>query len=178
MLLTHALSLSVDSLVGGAAVAPLVSRASYRVAAAALFGAADAAASLVGGLVAMPLHGLLVVTPAMIALYGAYLVGVSTLAARGLAGIGAVGSAARACPRQLPTLLILGALAVALSIDNLVSAAAGQEASVATVGCTSAALALLGLTAGSRLLRGLPDGRRTAWVGVGLLITACAGVLT
>jgi hypothetical protein len=178
MLLTHALSLSVDSLVGGAAVAPLVPRASYRLAAAVLFGAADAAASFLGALIAIPLHGLLVVTPAMIALYGAYLVAVSTLAARGLAGIGAVGSATRVRARQLPALLIPGALAVALSIDNLVSAAAGQEASLATAGCSSAALALLGLTAGSRLLRGLPNGRRTAWVGVGLLITACAGVLT
>jgi putative Mn2+ efflux pump MntP len=177
MLLTHALSLSVDSLVGGVAVAPLVRRASYRLAAAAVFGVADAAASLLGGLVATPLHGLLVVTPAMIAVYGAYLLAVSALAARGLAVGAPVGLATLAFPRRLPPFLILGALAVALSIDNLVSAAAGQQAAVGTVGCASAALALLGLTAGSRLHR-LTDTRRMAWVGVGLLITACAGVLT
>lgn len=178
MPLTHAISLSFDSLVAGAAVAPLVRRPSYRLAAAALFGAADATATLLGTLIAVPLHGLLVIGPALPGLYGLYLVAASRLARRSLPPGDDPGRPARAGPRHMPTLAVLATLAVALSIDNLVSAAAGQGASPAAAGSTSAVLALLGLAAGSRLLRGLPDRRRTGWIGAGLLVTACAAVLT
>ena len=114
-------ALSVDSLVAGAAVAPLLRRGSHRLAAAAFFGAADGAASLLGAAIAAPLQGLLVMAPAMPALYGVYLIAVSNLAGRGLRALGARRGGAAG---HLPALAVLGALAVALSLDNLVTSAA------------------------------------------------------
>ena len=176
MHVTNALLLSFDSLVAGIAVAPLVRSAPCRLVAAVLFGVADGAASLLGALVAVPLHGLLVVAPVMPALYGVYLAAASSLAARGLRATDEARS--RVGPGRPATPAILGALAVALSVDNLVSSAAADGASVVAVGCASAALMLVGLTVGGRAFAALAGGRRGAWVGVGLMIAACSAVLS
>lgn len=159
--------LALDSLVAGLLAAPLLRRRSSRVTAALLFGAADATASLLGAVIAAPPHGLLLVAPGVPAVYGLYLVAVSVLAARGLR----IASA----PGRATALPALGALAVALSVDNLV---AGGGASVVAAGIGSAALMLLGLTVGGRVIDGLPDTRRGVWAGAGLVVMACLAVAT
>src|SRR4051794_9828048 len=141
-------ALSVDSLVVGAAVAPLMRSGSHRLAAAALFGTADAVATSIGRLIVAPLQGMVVVAALMPALYGVYLLAVSGLAARGLRVATAAESPSGAARRHVPALAVLGASAVALSVDNLVAAATAHEASVAAIGCASALAALLGLTIG------------------------------
>ncbi len=177
MPLTDAL-LSADSLLAGLAVAPLLHSWSHRLAAAVLFGCADGVASLVGASLAISIPGALVAAPAVVALYGAYLIAASALAGRGLRACSDRGPARRAGSGQLPALGVLGALAVALSVDNLVSSAAAHGASIVAMGCGSAALTLLGLTVGGRALRGLPDRRRTGWVGAGAIATALMAVLS
>jgi hypothetical protein len=174
MPLTDAL-LSADSLVAGLAVAPLLHSRSQRLAAAVLFGCADGAASLAGASLAVALPA---AAPAVVALYGAYLVAVSALAGRGLRAVCDRTLARCAGSGRVRALGVLGALAVALSVDNLVSSAAAQGASIVAMGCTSAALTLVGLTVGGRVLRGLPDRRRTGWVGAGVIATAVMAVLS
>lgn len=159
--------LGLDSLVAGLVVAPLLRSSSYRLATAALFGAADAAASLLGMLIAVPLHGLHVVAPGVPVLYGLYLLVGAVLAGRSLESAKAVGRAS--------TLPVFGALAIALSVDNLV---AGPGASVVAAGCSSAALMLLGLAVGGRVFDGLPGPRVGAWTGAGLVAMACLAVTT
>ena len=178
MALANAVLLSVDSLIAAVAVAPLLSRASHRVAAVALFGVADGAASFLGTLIAVPLRGLLVAAPAAVALYGVYLIAVTILAGRGLKTASDAGPTDRVRSGHLPTLAILGALAAAMSVDNLVSGAAEGGASVAVLGCTSAALMLLGLWVGGRISHGFSAGRRGAWVGAGLMLTACLALVS
>jgi hypothetical protein len=157
---TLAALLGIDSLLAGFALAPLLRTARGRLAAAALFGAADAAASLV----ALQHRGLLDAAPAMPALYGVYLLVVGGLAL----GV-----------RQLPPLAVAAGLAVALSVDNLVSSAAAHDPWVAAgLGGSSAALLLLGVGIGGRVSSGLPGGRRTAWIGAGLALVACAAVVS
>lgn len=169
MTLTHAALLSLDSLVAGFALAPLLSSASRRLAAAGLFGAADAAASSLGALVALPLHGVLGAAPGLAALYAVYLAVAIGLAGRGLDAAEKPG---------LPAWAILGALAAALSLDNLASPVGAHAApAVAVLGAGSAAAMLLGLAAGARVLRGLPDRPRSAWLGAGVATTACLAVL-
>ena len=159
--------LGLDSLVAGLVVAPLLRRSSYRLATAALFGAADAAASLLGTLIAVPLHGLHVVAPVVPALYGLYLLVGVVLAGRSLESAKAMGRAS--------TLPVLCALAVALSVDNLV---AGTGASAVAAGYSSAALMLLGLAVGGRVFDVLCGTRLTAWTGAGLVAIACLAVTT
>lgn len=173
MPLTDALSLSIDSLIVGAALAPLVCTASSRLAAAALFGAADAFASLLGTVIVVPLQGLLVAAPALPALYGAYLVAVAILAGRGLRATSGTGT-----PWNLPALAVLSVVAVALSVDNLVAPAAASGAAVVAMGATSAALVLVGFALGEPVFRGLSATRRVGWIGVGLVVTACSAVLS
>jgi len=159
---THVALLSIDSLIAGCALAPLLPRASQRLAAAAMFGAADAAASTLGALVSPPLQGVLDPAAAFPALYAVYLAV-------------AIGVAGAATARSRPW-LIVAALAVALSLDNLVSPPATHAPAV-LVGAASAAAVLLGLAAGARVLRGLPDGRRGAWLVAGVAASACVAVL-
>jgi putative Mn2+ efflux pump MntP len=167
--------LSADSLVAGLAVAPLLHRWSYRLAAAVLLGCADGAASFAGASIAISAPGPLVAAPAVVALYGAYLIAVSALAGRGLQALHDRGPATRAGAGKLAALGVLGALAVALSVDNLVASAG---ASVVAMGCASAALTLVGLSVGGRVLRGMTDRRRTGWVGAGVIATALMAVLS
>jgi putative Mn2+ efflux pump MntP len=152
--LVHAGALSLDSLVAGLALAPLLARASERVAAAVMFGAADGLASLVATLV-----GTHVVVPA--ALYGAYVVAVV-----GVASAFAASSARR-------SMWVMATVAIAFSIDNLFSPTAPVPAGVA-----SFALALLGFAVGARLAGGLRNRLRVAWIGTGLLVAACLSVAT
>lgn len=159
--------LGLDSLIAGLVVAPLLRRSSYRLSAAVLFGAADAAASLLGTLIAVPLSGPILVAPGISALYGLYLVTVTLLGARSLESANAMGRAS--------TLPVVGALAIALSADNLV---AGEGTSTAAAGCTSAALMLLGLAVGRRVFDGLPGARRSVWIGAGLIAAALVAVPT
>jgi hypothetical protein len=177
MPLTDAAFLSIDSFVAGCAVAPLLCGASYRLAAAVLFGSADAAASFFGTLIAAAPHGLLVVAPGMPALYGVYLLAVSHLAGRGLRATGPERPPSRAGSGGMAW-VILTSLAVALSVDNLVSGAPADGGWVAVAGCGSAAAMLLGLAVGGRVFHGLSATRRSGWIGVGLMITACSAVLS
>jgi hypothetical protein len=151
--LVHAGSLSLDSLVAGLALAPLLPRASERVAASVLFGAADGLASLVATLV-----GTHVVVPA--ALYGAYVLAVV-----------AAGTAFAASSRRRSVLAVVATVAVAFSLDNLLSPTAPAPAGVA-----SFALALLGLVVGARLAGRLQSRLRIAWIGAGLLAAAYLSV--
>src|SRR4051794_7629984 len=152
MHLAHVAFLSLDSLIAGLAVAPLLTSASSRLAGAALFGVADAAASSLGALVSLPLAGAF--APA---LYAVYITIATTLAARGSRPYGAV-----------------AALAAALSVDNLVPPAA---APAGIQGAASAAAMLVGLAIGARVVRGLPERQRTAWLLAGVAATACVAVL-
>ena len=174
MALTNALVLSFDSLVAGVALAPLLPKASHRLAAVVLFGVTDAAASLAGASIAISPRGLLVVAPGLLALYGVYLVAATTLASHGLRRAKDPGRPTRVRSPQLPRLAIVGALAVALSIDNLLSAVSGP---VVLMGAMSAALMVLGLAVGGRLVRCEGDRPRAAWVGIGLTITACLALV-
>ena len=169
MTFTHGALLSLDSLIAGLALAPLLPNASRRLAAAGLFGAADAAASALGTLFALPLQGVLGAVPGLAGLYAVYVALATSLAGRGM------GTAEKPRP---PAFLVVGALAAALSLDNLVSpgAAAGAPG-IAVLGATSAASMLLGLAVGARVLRGLPDRSRSAWLAAGVAITACVAVL-
>jgi predicted lysophospholipase L1 biosynthesis ABC-type transport system permease subunit len=151
--LVHAGSLSLDSLVAGLALAPLLSRASERIAASVLFGAADGLASLVATLV-----GTHVVVPA--ALYGAYVFAVVVTA-----------TAFAASSRRRSVWTVVATVAVAFSVDNLLSPTAPAPAGVA-----SFALALLGLVVGARLAGGLQRRLRIAWIGAGLLAAAYLSV--
>lgn len=160
-----ALLLSLDSFVAGCAIAPLLGRASHRMAAAAMFGAADATATSLGALLVLPLHGALSAAPGVLALYGAYLLAVSTLARRELQAV------------RAPALGVAAALAVALAVDNLLAPAAAHPAWALATGGASAALLLLGFAAGARLSERLPARRRTAWIGAGLILTACSAVV-
>ena len=163
MALLDAALLSLDSFLAGCAVAPLLARTSHRLAAAGLFGGADAVASALA-LTWLPPQGLLLAAPIMVAAYGAYLLAATALAGRGLrAG-------------HAPGWLVLGALAVALSLDNLLSAAPDPVA-VAAAGSASAALLLLGLIAGARLARRVDVAPRQRWLGAGLATTALLAVL-
>jgi hypothetical protein len=166
---THVPLLGLDSLIAGCALAPLLPSASRRMAAAGLFGVADAAASSLGALVSLPLHGLLGAAPSLPALYAVYVAAAAGLAGRGLEAAERPGR---------PAWVVLGALAAALSVDNFVSPVAGHAASaVAVLGASSAALTLLGLAVGARALRGLPDSTRPAWLAAGVATTACLAVL-
>lgn len=156
--------LGLDSFVAGLALAPLLRGPSSRVTAVALFGAADAAATLAGGLIALPLGGLLLVAPGAPALFGLYLLAAGFLAARGTE---------RAAARASALPVTIG-LAVALAIDNLV---AGDGGSVVATGCVSAALMLFGLVFGGRVFDRLPDVRRSVWTGAGLVGTALLAVV-
>lgn len=161
----HTVVLSLDSLVGGCALAPLLSRTSQRLVAAGLIGVADAAASLVGSLVSLTPGGLPITAPAALALYGLYLVVVTSLAGRGL----------RARSALLPPWMVLGALAAALCVDNLL--APGAAPAVVAAGAVSAGLLLAGLAAGARISRDWSPTARGAWLGAGLVAVACLGVL-
>jgi hypothetical protein len=169
MPLSHVPLLSLDSLIAGCALAPLLPRASGRLAAAGLFGAADAAGSALGALVSLPFHGVLGAAPGLAALYALYLAAATCLAGRGLEAAEKPGPSAW---------VILGALAAALSLDNVASPVAAHAApAVAVLGVSSAALMLLGLAVGARVLRGLPDRSRSAWLAAGVATTACLAVL-
>jgi putative Mn2+ efflux pump MntP len=148
MHLLHAGSLSLDSLVAGLALAPLLPRALEWVAASVLFGAADGFASLVATLIGAHV----VVAPGVVALYGAYVFAVVVVASM---------FAASGRRRSLWAVLVM--VAVALSVDNLLSPTAPVPAGVA-----SFVLALLGLTVGARIAGGLRSRMRITWIGVGL----------
>lgn len=154
MPLLHAGSLSLDSLVAGFALAPLLSRASEWLAASVLFGAADGLASLVGTHV--------VVAPGMVALYGAYVFAVVVVATM---------FAVSGDRRSLWAVIV--AVAVALSVDNLLSPTAPAPAGVASV-----VLALLGFVVGARLAAGLRSRLRIAWIGAGLLAAVYLSLAT
>ena len=172
----HTVVLSTDSLVAGCALAPLLSRTSHRLAAAVLVGAADAAASLVGSLVSLTPGGLPIAAPAVLAIYGVYLIVVTRLAGRGLRAANEPGGQTTpARSAHLPTWMVLGALAAALSVDNLL--APGAAPAVIAAGVFSAALLLTGLAAGARISRGWSSPARGAWLGAGLVAVACLGVL-
>lgn len=149
MQLIHAGSLSLDSLVAGLALAPLLPRASEWVTASVLLGAADGFASLLATLIGAHV----VVAPAVIVLYGAYVLTVVMAASM---------FAASGRRRSLWAVLVM--VAVALSLDNLLSPAAPVPAGVA-----SFALALLGFAIGALLASRLRSYRRVAWIAVGLL---------
>jgi hypothetical protein len=151
--LVHAGSLSLDSLVAGLALAPLLPRASERVAASVLFGAADGLASLVATLV-----GTHVMVPA--ALYGAYVFAVVVVATTFVAS-----------SRRRSVWAVVVTVAVAFSVDNLLSPTAPVPAGVA-----SFTLALFGLVVGARLAGGLRNHLRIAWIGAGLLAAAYLSV--
>jgi predicted lysophospholipase L1 biosynthesis ABC-type transport system permease subunit len=153
--LVHAGSLSLDSLVAGLALAPLLPRASERVTASVLFGAADGLASLVATLV-----GTHVVVPA--ALYGAYVFAVV---------VGATTFVASS--RRRSVWPVVATVAVAFSVDNLFSPTAPAPA-----GAASFALALLGLAVGVRLTGSLRNRLRIAWIGAGLIAAACLSVVS
>lgn len=147
--LVHAGSLSLDSLVAGLAFAPLLPRASERVAASVLFGAADGLASLLATLV-----GTHVVVPA--AFYGAYVFGVVVVAITFVAS-----------SRRRSAWAVVATVAVAFSVDNLLSPTAPVPAGVASL-----TLALFGFVVGARLAGGLRNRVRIAWIGAGLLAAA------
>jgi hypothetical protein len=149
MPLLHAGSLSLDSLVAGLALAPLLPRGAERVAASVLFGAADGFASLLATLIGAHL----MVAPGVLALYGAYVFTAVVVA-----------SVFAAPGRRRSLWAILVILAVALSVDNLLSPAAPVPSGIA-----SFALALIGLAAGARVAGGLRSRMRVAWIGVGLV---------
>jgi putative Mn2+ efflux pump MntP len=151
--LVHAGSLSLDSLVAGLALAPLLPRASERLGASVLFGVADGLASLVATLV-----GTHVVVPA--ALYGAYVLAVVVVA-----------TTFAASSRRRSVVAVVATVAVAFSLDNLLSPTAPAPAGVA-----SFTLALLGLAVGARLAGGLRNRVRIAWIGAGLLAAAYLSV--
>ncbi len=145
----HAGWLSLDSLVAGLALASLLPRAPERVAASVLFGLADGLASLYATLSGTHLA----VLAGMAVLYCAYALTVVVAA-----------SAFAASSRRWSAWAVVATVAVALSLDNLLSPAAPAPAGVA-----SAVLALLGLAVGARLARGLGSRARVAWVAAGLL---------
>lgn len=171
----HIVLLSLDSLVAGCALAPLLTRASQRVAAAVLVGAADAAASMLGALISLSPHGLPVAAPAVLALYGVYLISVTGLAGRGLRAAEEQGQPLRARSSFVPTWVVLGALAAALSLDNLLSP--GAAPAVVALGACSAGVMLAGLVAGGRVSRDWSDTGRRAWLGAGLVAVACLAVV-
>lgn len=163
----HVALLSLDSLVAGCALAPLLPTASRRLAAAGLFGTADAVASSLGALIVLPLGPVLAAAPALPALYAVYLALVTGLAGRGLLE-----------KREGRALPILGALAAALSLDNALSpAVAHSPLDVAALGAGSAAAMLLGAAVGVRLLGLLPEDRRGAWLAAGVAASACLAVV-
>jgi putative Mn2+ efflux pump MntP len=176
MSVMHMVLLSLDSLVAGCALAPLLSRASHRLAAAVLVGSADAAASMLGSLIVVPLGGLPIAASAVIALYGIYLICVTSLAGRGLRVASQLGRSSRAHSAPVPTWVVLVALAVALSIDNLLSA--GDAPEFLPVAACSGGLMLVGVAAGGRISRGWSYRARSAWLGAGLVATACLAVLS
>lgn len=171
MLLTHAALLSCDSLVAGCAFGPLLTGVSQRLAGAVVFGLADGGGSVLGGLLATARHGLLAGVPALPAVYAVYLVIVIGLARRRLqvAGPAREGWGVPA---------IVGLVAAALAVDNLVSATPGAAASVPAMAAMSASLALLGLTAGGWIASGWPDRPRRIWLDAGLALAVCLALLT
>lgn len=173
---THTLVLSLDSLVAGCALAPLLASASHRLAAAILVGSADAAASLLGSLIWLPRHGLVAAAPVMTALYGAYLIVATSLAGCGLRAASEDGRSPLPRARHLPTWMILGALAAALSVDNLLSPGGAQA--VGADGLISGALMLCGLCAGARISRCWSCSVRSAWLGAGLVAATSLAVLS
>lgn len=171
----HTVVLSVDSLAAGCALAPLLPRTSQRLAAAALVGTADAAASLLGSLISPAPTGLSVAAPAALALYGISLIAVTSVAGGGRRAANPPGAS---CARVAggPTGIVLVALAAALSVDNLLSP--GVAANVVAVAACSGGLMLAGLAAGGRLRRGRSSGSPSAWLGAGLVATAWLAVLS
>ncbi len=149
MHLLHAGSLSLDSLVAGLALAPLLPRASEWVAASALLGAADGFASLLATLDGTHV----VVAPGMVALYGAYVLAVVVVA-----------SMFAASGRRRSLWAVVAMVALALSLDNLLSPTAPAPAALA-----SAVLALLGFAVGARLAGSMRSRWRIVWIGAGLL---------
>lgn len=160
------LLLGLDSLVAGLSLAPLLRTSRSRLTAAVAFGAADAGASLVGGVIAAPPRGLFTMAPGVPALFGLYLLVVGAVAALGLEHANRLGRAS-----ALPITITL---ALALSVDNL---AAGDGAPAVASGLSSAAFVLLALYAGGRFLESKPATRRIVWTGAGLIATACLSVV-
>lgn len=141
-----------------------------------MFGAADAAGSLIGATLWPRLPGPLAAVPWLTAVYGLYLLAVTGAARRRLELSRGRG---RAAASRIPPGAVVVAVAAALSVDNLASPAhaAAAATAIAVNGCLSAALAFVGLAMGSAIARRLPDGPRGLWVGAGLVGAACLAVL-
>lgn len=159
MFAVDALVLGADSLLVGLAVAPALAGRARRLLLAAGCGVADGVASVMGAHLTVPASGWLTEVPVvLLAAYGVYLLGVSIVVRSGTT--------------YAASGLVVAALPVALSFDNLVYPASSTGPALWMLGVTSGLLMLLGLTIGARLAAGLSAVRRQSWLGLGLLVAA------
>jgi hypothetical protein len=171
MLLLRAVLSSLDSLAAGCAFGALLGRRSSRLVVAAAFGVADGAGSMLGGLLSTGPRGLLAGVPVLPALYGVYLLFVIGWARRRLRPVGLPGAA-------WSPMAVIVVVAVALSLDNFVTATPGTGFSLLVIGAISGVLALAGLGAGGAIVSGWPDRRRRIWLDAGLAIAVALAVFT